>query len=70
VKTVEGAATFNAFRVEIEQQPPKPYEPDAKTYYWTLWYAPAAKCVVKWTMQASRAMYAEGAEVVEFRSGS
>ena len=24
VKTVEGAATFNAFRVEIEQQPPKP----------------------------------------------
>ena len=69
VRTVEGTGTFHAFRVEIEQQPPKPYDADSKIYYWTLWYAPAAKCVVKWTMQARDAMYAEGAELLEFRSG-
>jgi hypothetical protein len=69
VPTAGGAATFNAFRVEIEQHQPKPYDVDAKVYYWTIWYAPAAKCVVKWRMQASKAMYAESAELVEFRSG-
>ena len=68
VTTAGDAATFAAFRVEIEQHQPKPYDLDSKVYYWTIWYAPAAKCVVKWVMQASR-MYGESAELVEFRSG-
>ena len=54
--------------------------PDSKIYYWHIWYAPAAKCVVKWDLEGSATLPApgkpggiptrgEGAELVEFRPG-